>query len=306
MGLACIAMAAATGAAADTMGDCNQTRNPALRLRACSAVIAGLAHGPDDKARAYLNRGTLRTNAGAAAQAAADFTEAIKLRPDHAASYAGRGRVRLTLGDLAGANADYTEALRLSPQRASYYVGRGHAHFVQGDLTAAIADFTQAIRLDPESPSTFNRRGLAYRKSGDLARAIDDYTRALKHQSHLRAGLQQPRVCARSPGPQAGGDCRLPGGAFARSVPHRRQGRPRAVGRAARHGSPRQPSASRTARRSWSETAAGVMRSAAPVRARTRPPRNSAACMRATQGWPCASRSRGGSPRPTTRCRSSP
>jgi tetratricopeptide (TPR) repeat protein len=179
MGLACIAAAAATGAAADTMADCNQTRNLRLRLLACSEVIAGLTHGPDDKARAYRNRGMVRANAGAGKQAEADFTEAVKLHPDDAASYAGRGRVRLTLGDLAGATADYTEALRVSPRQAAYYVGRGHARFVQGDLTAAIADFTEAIRLDPERASTFNRRGLAYRKSGDLARAVDDYTRAL-------------------------------------------------------------------------------------------------------------------------------
>jgi tetratricopeptide (TPR) repeat protein len=161
------------------MADCNQTRYSALRLRACSEVIAGAAHGPDDKQRAYRIRAGLRANAGAGKQALADYSEAIRLRPDDAASYAGRGHVRLTVGDHSGATADYSEALRLAPGNASHLIGRGHARFVEGDLTAAIADFTEALRLNPKSASAYNRRGLAYRRSGDLTRAIDDYTQAI-------------------------------------------------------------------------------------------------------------------------------
>ena len=180
IGLSCLFMvAAASGAMADPLADCSQGRNSELRLRACSEVISSPAYGSDHKAVAYRNRGNARADAGAAAEAVADFSEAIKLRPNDASSYAGRGRAKLTLGDVSGAIADYTEALRLTPNSASYFVGRGHARFVQGDLPAAIADFTEAIRLNPKSASAFNRRGLAYRRSGDLARAIDDYTAAI-------------------------------------------------------------------------------------------------------------------------------
>ena len=179
IGLACLAIVVAKGAIADTLADCSQGRNAELRLRACSEVIASPAYGSDDKALAYRNCGNARADAGAAARAVADFTEAIKLRPSETASYAGRGRARLTLGDITGAIADYSEALRLTPETASLYVGRGHARYVQGDLPAAIADFTEAIQLDPKSASSFNRRGLAYRRSGDLVRAIDDYSQAI-------------------------------------------------------------------------------------------------------------------------------
>jgi len=179
IGLACLVVAAtAGGAAADTLADCSQTRNAQAKLRACSEVIAG-PYGNDEKALAYRNRGNARADAGANAQAAADFAQAIRLRPDDASGYAGRARVRLALRDAAGAIEDYSEALRLTPETASLYVGRGHARFVKGDMAAAVADFTEAIRLNPNSPSTFNRRGLAYRRSGDLARAIGDYTAAI-------------------------------------------------------------------------------------------------------------------------------
>jgi tetratricopeptide (TPR) repeat protein len=179
IGLACFAIVAATRAMAGTLADCSQGRNSELRLRACSEIIAGPTYGPDEKAIAYRNRGNARADAGAAAQALADFGEAIKLRPNDTSSHAGRGRAKLTLGDIAGAIADYGEALRLAPETASLYVGRGHARFVQGDMPAAIADFTEAIRLEPKSASAFNRRGLAHRRSGDLERAIDDYTQAI-------------------------------------------------------------------------------------------------------------------------------
>jgi tetratricopeptide (TPR) repeat protein len=178
--VACLVVAATAGAAAaDTLADCSQPRNAQVRLRACSEIIASPAYGAADKALAYRNRGNARADAGANAQAVADFDQAIRLRPDDASGYAGRARARLALRDAAGAIDDYSEALRMTPGTAALLVGRGHARFVRGDHVAAIADFTEALRLNPNSPSTLNRRGLAYRRSGDLARAIDDYTAAI-------------------------------------------------------------------------------------------------------------------------------
>lgn len=179
-GLACLFfLTAAGGALADPLADCSQIRNSQARLRACSDVIADAAYGPAEKAIAYRNRGNARAEAGANAQAAADFDEAIRLRPDDASAYAGRAGVRLALGQVAIAIDDYNEALRLRPNTASLYVGRGHARFVKGEHAGAIADFTEALRLNPDSPSTLNRRGLAYRRAGELTRAIEDYTAAI-------------------------------------------------------------------------------------------------------------------------------
>jgi Flp pilus assembly protein TadD len=179
VGGTCLALAIATGAAqADVIADCNQVREPKLRLRACSDIISG-SYAAGEKAIAYRNRGSARADAGAGEQALGDFTEAIRLRPDEVAGYVGRAPVRLALRDLDGAIADYSEALRRAPGTASFHVGRGHAHFVRGDTTAAIADLSEAIRLNPQSASAYNHRGLAYRRSGDLAHAVDDYSAAI-------------------------------------------------------------------------------------------------------------------------------
>jgi tetratricopeptide (TPR) repeat protein len=170
--LACaLTLCSLAAAQADDIADCNQVRDPHLRLRACSQIIAASGYATNEKALAYHNR----ANAGANAEALADFDQAVNLRPDDdATSYTGRAWVRLALRDFDGAIADYSEALRLAPGTVSSHVGRGHAHFVRGDTTAAIADFTEAVHLNPQSASAYNRRGLAYRRSGELARAIDD------------------------------------------------------------------------------------------------------------------------------------
>ena len=106
--LACLVVAATAGAAtADTLADCGQARNAQTRLRACSEIIASPAYGGADKALAYRNRGNARADAGANAQAVADFDQAIRLRPNDASGYAGRARARLALRDVAGAIDDY-------------------------------------------------------------------------------------------------------------------------------------------------------------------------------------------------------
>jgi hypothetical protein len=60
---------------ADPLADCSRGRNPELRLRACSEVIAGSVFGLDDKAVAYRNRGIARADAGAAGEAIAYRSE---------------------------------------------------------------------------------------------------------------------------------------------------------------------------------------------------------------------------------------
>lgn len=159
--------------------DCAISRDPQRRLKSCSEVIAAPAYAQADKANAYRTRAGLRLEAGAAADAVADYTQAMRLAPPDTVVLAGRARARLVLSDTKGALDDFTEALKQQPQSAGLHIARGHVHFVRGDAKAAIADFTEALRLSPSSASAFNQRGLAYRRSGDTAKAIADYTSAI-------------------------------------------------------------------------------------------------------------------------------
>ena len=233
IGLAClVVVAAANGASADTLADCSRGRNSDVRLRACSDVIAGPAYGPDEKALAYRNRGNARADAGASAQAVADFNQAIRLRPDDASAYAGRARAKLALRDVAAAIDDYDAALRLTPATPATASlrrtgpcalrqgrpGGGNCRLHGGDP----AQSKQPERLQSPRP-----RLPQVRRPGARDRRLH---RGYRAQSRLRARLQQPRLRLRSAGPQAGCDCRFPVGAPARSLADRRPRWPRPTG----------------------------------------------------------------------------
>lgn len=170
---------AVSSATAGPVEDCALGRDPHLRLKSCTQVISAPAFANDEKARAYRIRAGLRLEAGAAADAVTDYTQAMRLVVPDTGLLSGRARARLVLGDTAGALADYSDALKLQPQSAGLYIARGHVYFVRGDAKASIADFTEALRLNPKSASAFNQRGLAYRRSGETEKAIADYTAAI-------------------------------------------------------------------------------------------------------------------------------
>jgi tetratricopeptide (TPR) repeat protein len=130
------------------------------------------------KALAYRYRAEARLDAGALANAIADFTEALRLKPEDAPALAGRAQARLAAGDLGAALTDFDAAIARAPS-AALYVARGHARLASNGLDGAIDDFTAAATLDPTSAAALNNRGLAWRKKGDLARAEADYAAAL-------------------------------------------------------------------------------------------------------------------------------
>ena len=69
--------------------------------------------------------------------------------------------------------ADYTEAIRIKPDYASAYNNRGNAYGDLGQHDKAIFDLTQAIRINPDDANAYHNRNLAYQKQGkkDLAEA---------------------------------------------------------------------------------------------------------------------------------------
>jgi tetratricopeptide (TPR) repeat protein len=166
-------------AAADPLDDCRRARAAEIKFAACAAVIADATAPTETRATAYRYRAEGRSEAGAFADAIADFTAGLALAPDSVALLAGRARARLMAGDRDGAVADYSEALRRAPRNTAVLLERGHAHLARGDLDAAIADFDDGAKADPKNASIFNSRGLAHRRRGDLDKAEADFTRAI-------------------------------------------------------------------------------------------------------------------------------
>lgn len=170
---------AATGARADVITDCKESKDGEVRIEACGKIIATPGIVSSIRADAFRARAAAYAERAAHNEAIADYSEVITLKADDAAAYFGRGQARLALNQIDGAISDFTQAIRYSGDQAGLYVARGYAQLVKGNAGEAVADFTVAIRLDPKNAGALNNRGLAWRKKGDLDNAIKDYTAAI-------------------------------------------------------------------------------------------------------------------------------
>ena len=109
-----------------------------------------------------------------------DFTEDIRIHPEHALSYFNRGNARLELNDYKGQIEDSTEVIRLNSQNYEAYYNRGVAHLSLGDKQNAIEDFNQAIRLNLSLSEAYNNLGNIYSELNKAEEAKRNYELAIK------------------------------------------------------------------------------------------------------------------------------
>lgn len=112
--------------------------------------------------------------------AIADYTHAIRLKPDTAGFYALRGLARQQLEQYLDAIADYDKAIRLKPNYAEAYNNRGLAKYHSGQPFAAIVDYDKAIQLKPDYAEAYSNRGLAKGNLGQHYDAISDCDKAIR------------------------------------------------------------------------------------------------------------------------------
>ena len=171
--------------------DCANSRlNPELVIEACNKLIK---RAPQD-AILYDNRGNGYARKDDFDRAIADFSEAIRLGPNHGL-YLSRGAAYHVKGDHDRAIRDLSEAIGLKPSDHFIYGGRGAAYHGKGDYDSAITDFNNAIRLKPNHGPHYSGRGNAYARKGDYARAITDLDEAIKRKpDHSAAYAIRGRV----------------------------------------------------------------------------------------------------------------
>ena len=76
--------------------------------------------------------------------------------------------------------ADYTEAIRIKPDLAETFYNRGYTYAEKGEHDRAIPDYTEAIRIKSDFAEAYYNRGVAHEKPGDHDRAAVDYAKAHK------------------------------------------------------------------------------------------------------------------------------
>ena len=133
-----------------------------------------------DHANAYNNRGVAKSDLGQHFAAIADYDIAIRLNPDYAQAYNNRGVAKSDLGQHFAAIADFDIAIRLNPDDAEAYYNRGIAKDHLGQHFAAIADYDIAIRLNPDYANAYNNRGVAKSDLSQHFAAIADYDIAIR------------------------------------------------------------------------------------------------------------------------------
>ena len=156
------------------------------------------------------------------------YSACIALRPNFDAAYANRGLIRLRRGQYAEADADLTRAIELRPGRPEYYLDRARArdglrnHDAEeledldqaeehGSTAAMLYYLAEAGSTSAEGHDVSARRdlktgccatgrrrtrrasvarGVARASDGDLKAALDDFAQAVKLNPHSVPGLQ--------------------------------------------------------------------------------------------------------------------
>ena len=109
-----------------------------------------------------------------------DFTEAIKLKPDHAKTYLHRGKSKEFAGDIYGALEDYNKSIELDSTNPVVFNERGNIKGELGDLAGSIVDYTKAISIDPLVPVYYMNRAISKDDMQDYKGAISDYKKGLE------------------------------------------------------------------------------------------------------------------------------
>ena len=141
-----------------------------------------------DWAEAYYSRGASKRSQGDNQGAIADYSEVIRLEPDYAMAYGGRGNSKYSLGNYAGAVTDYSEAIRLKPDFVEAYCNRGGSKHRQGNYQGAIADCSEAIRLKPDYADPYSNRGFSKSSQGDNQGAIADFSEVIRLKPDYSGG----------------------------------------------------------------------------------------------------------------------
>lgn len=160
--------------------DCEQQTNPALKVSACTRILAAGILTKDLQVFSHYHRGLGLLLQDKLDDAIVEFNKALQADPTHARSYNSRGNAWRRKGELDLAIADFNEAIRIDPDFPFPYNGRAAAFYDRGDLDRAIADYSEVIRLDPTLTAPYNNRAIAWRDKGDLDRALEDANKALR------------------------------------------------------------------------------------------------------------------------------
>jgi tetratricopeptide (TPR) repeat protein len=145
------------------------------------ALIAELdskiAENPDDEI-SYVKRGNTYFLVRRMAEAAEDFSRALKLNPELDAAYYGRGMALGRIGRLEESIADLTQFINRNPESSLGYTKRGVRKIWNKDFDGAIADLKMAVSFDDRNAEAHDDLGVALAQTGDHDGAVGHFQKA--------------------------------------------------------------------------------------------------------------------------------
>lgn len=135
----------------------------------------------------FFNEAKIKSDEGNRNDAISFYTKAIENYPIEdnfmkAEAYYNRGLNKRYINDNKGAIADYTQAIKLRPDYYKAFNNRGYVKLIMEDYSGAIADFTMTIKYDNYNTDFSNmalgNRGIAKLSLGqdgcaDIKKAIE-------------------------------------------------------------------------------------------------------------------------------------
>ena len=163
----------------------DDSADPDLKIASCTAIVQSGQETAENAAVAYYDRGTAYDDKNQLDRAIADYSQAIRIKPDYANAFRNRGRAYGRTGHYDNAIADLDRAIKLDPNDVGAYSNRGFAYYYKGLYDRAIRDENRAIRLAPGDAISYFVRGLAKQKSGDQAGSDADIVKARQLNPNL-------------------------------------------------------------------------------------------------------------------------
>lgn len=130
--------------------------------------------------------------------AVAEYSEALRVKPDFPEAHNNLGMVLAAKGDYDGAISEYREALRFNPDHPNAHNNLGNTLMCKGDRAAAIREYRKVIRIKPDHASAHNNLGNALNQEGNLEGAIVEFREAARlnqnhPDAHFNLGLMLER-----------------------------------------------------------------------------------------------------------------
>lgn len=172
-----------------------------MALKVVGPILAqptGEGFSTDDKANLYFQRGMAYAAKQDLKSAAADWSEAIRLNPQHLTAHMKLAEAYVQMGQPKAAVAAFDSAARQFPSNAIVFNNRATFRRGTGDLDGAVADFSRAVQFDRQFAMAYFNRGLCLAEQNNPRAAEADYGEALKFQLDPATQLLAYRLRAQS------------------------------------------------------------------------------------------------------------